>query len=70
MEVFYLVMIFSSSGRGGIDTIPLPFISKEACQISGEEFKNPEDEFIYRGDTFRYLCIPAILDRTMGVLTN
>lgn len=54
MEVFYLVLVFSSFNKGGIDTIPLPYATETACQASGEAFLEK-----VRGT---YICVPATLD--------
>ena len=54
MEVFYLVLVFSSFNKGGVDTIPLPYATERACQVSGEAFLEKV--------TGTYICVPATLE--------
>ncbi len=59
MEVFYLVLVFSSFNKGGVDTIPLPYATETACQASGEAF--------LKKVTGTYICVPATLDQRGNV---
>jgi hypothetical protein len=51
MEVFYLVLVFNSFNKGGIDTIPIPYETEAICQASGKLFTEKVS-----GD---YVCLPA-----------